>query len=143
MSRFSGMHRLILTALLVLSAILPARAQQGQYHLSNIPFTRAGNGSPSGLATYSPILAVYGSLIQLHSDDGQIFSFNLSSDTIFCEGSVRVQDWSYLKSVKKKNSVTILAFDDDSKKAAVIWDHAPSISISSGQVVFSLPPMCK
>ena len=143
MRRFSVMQRLIFLALLALSSALPAMAQQGQYHLSNIPFTHPGMNSPRGLATYSPIFTVYREMIQLRGEDGQVFSFNLNANTVFCAGSLRVTDWTYLKSVKKKNSVTVLTLDDDRTKAAVIWDQAPSISMSNGKVVFALPPMCK
>jgi hypothetical protein len=118
-------------------------AQQGQYHLRYSPVPRPGLNSPGSLATYFPILEVSREVIQLRGDDGHIFSFILDANTVLCEGAQRVSDWTYLKSIKKKATVTVLVNDNDSTKAAVVWDQAPSISMSNERVVFALPPMCK
>lgn len=143
MSRFSVLPHLCFPALLALSLAFPAIAQQGQYHLNYTPVPRPGINSTGSLATYAPIFEVYREMIQLRGDDGQVFSFNVDANTVFCSGEMRVTDWTYLKSVKKKKSVTVLTLDEDSTKAAVVWDQPPSISISDGRIVFALPAMCK
>jgi len=99
--------------------------------------------SQSGLATYSPIKTVSGETIQLKDDDGNVFTFTLTADTVFCQGATRVSDWTYLKKVLKKASVTVLTNDFADKKALVIWDQAPKISKVDREIVFDLPPMCK
>jgi hypothetical protein len=99
--------------------------------------------SMGGLATYSPIKAVNGQTIQLRGDDGQVFSFTLDAETVYCQGSFKVSDWSYLRSVGRKSTVTVMTNDYTDKKALVVWDQAPSLSTSGGEVVFALPPMCK
>ncbi len=143
-SKYRGIqHSFRLLLLLTLGAVSPALAQQGQYKLTNLPFTVAGMTSQSGLATYSPIKTVSGETIQLKDDDGNVFTFTLTADTVFCQGATRVSDWTYLKKVLKKASVTVLTNDFADKKALVIWDQAPKISKVDREIVFDLPPMCK
>lgn len=142
MKRFSLMQHLTFPAVLLLISVAPALAQQGQYHLSNIPFILPGVDFPSGIATYSPIQAVSGDTILLRGEGGQKYSFNLTADTIYCEGAKRVPDWTYLQNRKKKGTITILTLDVDIIRAVVVWDQAPTISLTNGKLVFALPPMC-
>jgi hypothetical protein len=129
--------------LLVLGAISPSMAQQGQFHLASSPIIIEG-ATPGGvLATYSPIMAVYNIMIQLRGDDGQVYSFNLDAATVYCQGDKKVSDWTYLKKIGKKTTVTVLTNDDAKFKALVVWDQAPVMSDSSGSLIFTLPPMCK
>lgn len=144
--RFSQLHLLrqfVFPALLFVCTITPALAQQGQYHLSSVPYTRPGMAAPSGLATYFPIMDVYSSMIQLRGEDGQVYSFNLKADTIFCQGGMKAFDWSYLKGVKRKTTITVLVLDEDQTKAYIVWDQPPTITVTDGRVEFALPPMCK
>jgi hypothetical protein len=136
-------HSLKLLFLLALGAVSPALAQQGQYKVTNLPFTVAGMTSQSVLATYSPIKTVNGETILLKDDDGNVFTFTLNADTVFCQGETKVSDWTYLKKVLKKASVTVLTNDFADKKALVVWDQAPKISKVDKEIVFDLPPMCK
>jgi hypothetical protein len=118
-------------------------AQQGQYHLNYVPFSLATLKAGGGLATYSPISLVDGQTLLLREDDGVEFTFTLGSETIYCQGDKRVENWVYLRTLKKKTTVTVLTKDNEDTKALVVWDRAPSISMSSGPLVFTLPPMCK
>ena len=133
-------------AVLALSAIAFAAAQQnpqGQYHLSYSPVAKGGVVSTGSLATYSPIKSVNREEIQLRGDDGVVYTFLLNADTIFCQGSTRVSDWTYLKAVPKKTSITILTTDIVNLRAMIVWDKQPAISVENGQIAFALPPMCK
>jgi hypothetical protein len=133
-------------AVLALSAIAFAAAQQnpqGQYHLSYFPLAQSGASSTGSLATYDPIKSIDGRTIQLRGEDGVTFTFTLSAETIFCQGDTRVSDWTYLKSVSKKSSVTVLTADAVNLTALVIWDKAPTINTDSGRIDFTLPPMCR
>ena len=143
MERFSNLFYSVITLLLALSTVSPAMAQQGQYHLSNVPFSLATLKAGGGLATYSPISLVDGQTLLLREDDGVEFTFTLGSETIYCQGDKRVENWVYLRTLKKKTTVTVLTKDNEDTKALVVWDRAPSISMSSGPLVFTLPPMCK
>lgn len=118
-------------------------AQQGQYHLNYVPFSLATLKAGGGLATYSPINTVDGDTIQLRGDDGIVYSFTLSSETVYCQGDKRVANWTYLRTLKKKTTVTVLTNSREEMKALVVWDRAPTISMSSGPIVFTLPPLCK
>ena len=143
MRRFSNLFCSVITLLLALSAVSPAMAQQGQYHLNYVPFSLATLKAGGGLATYSPISLVDGQTLLLREDDGIVFTFTLDSETIYCQGDKRVENWVYLRTLKKKTTVTVLTKDNEDTKALVVWDRAPSISMSSGPLVFTLPPMCK
>ncbi len=133
-------------AVLALSAIALAATQlnpQGQFHLSYSPVTLRGASSTGSMATYSPIKSIDGKTIQLRGEDGVVYIFALTADTIFCQGSNKVSDWTYLKSVPKKASVTVLTTDAVNMKAVVVWDKEPSITTEDGHIDFALPPMCK
>jgi hypothetical protein len=133
-------------ATLALSAIAFAAAlqnPQGQYHLSYSPVAQIGAPSTGSLATYSPIKSVDPKTIQLRGEDGVVYTFTLTADTIFCEGGMKVNNWTYLKSLPKKTSVTVLTADSVDMKALVVWDQAPTISSAGGRIDFSLPPMCR
>ena len=143
MKRFSNLFCAVITILLALSAVSPAMAQQGQYHLNNVPFSLATLKAAGGLATYSPISSVDGEFLQLREDDGVVYTFALNSETVYCQGDNKVANWVYLRTLKKKTTVTVLTKSDEDTKALVVWDKAPSISTSSGPLVFTLPPMCK
>ena len=143
MGRFSNLFCSVITLLLALSAVSPAMAQQGQYHVKYVPFSLATLKTGDGLATYSPISSVDGQTLLLRDDDGVMFTFTLGSETIYCQGDNRVENWVYLRTLKKKTTVTVLTKDNEDTKALVVWDRAPSISTSSGPLVFTLPPMCK
>jgi len=136
-------HSLKRLFLLALGAVSPALAQQGQYKVTNLPFTVAGMTSQSVLATYSPIKTVNGETILLKDDDGNVFTFTLSTDTVFCQGGMKVSDWTFLMYISKKASVTVLTNNYKDKRALVVWDQGPKISRADGSLVFSLPPMCK
>jgi len=132
--------------ILALSAIAFAAAQQnpqGQFRLSYSPLPTGGSSSASSLATYSPIKYIDSRTIQLRGEDGVDYIFALNAQTIYCHGDAKVADWSYLKSVPRKASVTVLTSDDANLKALVVWDQPPSISTRNGQIDFSLPPMCR
>jgi hypothetical protein len=133
----------IFPLLLVLSALSPAMAQQGQYHVTDAPSALPGLTSRSGIATYSPIKTIDGFTIQLRGEDGVTFTFTLDAGTVYCQGDTKVSDWTYLKAKVKKNSITVLTADDAHKNALVIWDRGPSISTPNGSFVFALPPICK
>ena len=143
MKRFSNLFCAVITILLASSAVSPAMAQQGQYHLNNVPFSLATLKAGGGLATYSPISSVDGQFLQLREDDGVVYTFALNSETVYCQGDNKVANWVYLRTLKKKTTVTVLTKSDEDTKALVVWDKAPSISTSSGPLVFTLPPMCK
>jgi hypothetical protein len=133
-------------AILALSAIAFAAAiknPQGQYQLSYSPVAISGAPATGSLATYSPIKSVDRDEIQLRGDDGVVYTFLLSADTIYCQSNTRAADWTYLKSVPKKTSVTVLTVDSVNLKAIVIWDQPPTITDDKGQFDFTLPPMCK
>ena len=143
MKRFSNLFCAVISILLALSAVSPAMAQQGQYHLNNVPFSLATLKAGGALATYSPISSVDGQFLQLREDDGVVYTFALNTETVYCQGDNKVANWVYLRTLKKKTTVTVLTKSDEDTKALVIWDKAPSISTSSGPLVFTLPPMCK
>lgn len=132
----------IVAALLALGAALPLVAQQGQYHMNNSPFSTPDK--PFGAtATYSPIKKVDSETLCLRDNDGNMYTFTLAPDTVFCQGGVKVSDWTYLKAIGKKTSVTVLTNDGADKNVVVIWDKPPSITAVNGTIVFALPPMCK
>jgi hypothetical protein len=141
--QFRSLFRLTLLLLVAGSALGPAIAQQGQYFEQEMPFTLKGMKSTEGLATYSPIKSVNGQTIQLRSDDGQVFTFTLDADTVYCQGGFRVSDWTYLLGLGKKATVTVLTSDYTDKRALVVWDQPPSLSTSKGSFVFAFPPLCK
>jgi hypothetical protein len=143
MRRFSNLFCSVIMLLLALSAVSPAMAQQGQYHLNNVPFSLATLKADGALATYSPVSLVDGQTLLLREDDGVVFTFTLDSETVYCQGDNRVANWIYLRTLKKKTTVTVLTKSDEDAKALVVWDRAPSISTSGGPIVFTLPPMCK
>src|ERR1035438_3541922 len=143
MRRFSNLFCSVIMLLLALSAVSPAMAQQGQYHLNYLPFSLATLKAGGGLATYSPINLVDGMTLQLREDDGVVYTFTLDSETVYCQGDNRGANWVYLRTLKKKTTVTVLTKSDDDTKALVVWDRAPSISTTSVPLVFTLPPMCK
>lgn len=147
MSHRSRIHSCITgAAVLALSAIAFAALSQnpqGQYHFLYPPLTQSDALSKGRLATYSPIKSIDGKTIQLRGDDGAAYIFTLTADTIYCLGETKVSDWSYLKSVPKKASVTVLSKDAADRTAIVIWDKAPTISTENGQIDLALPPMCK
>lgn len=143
MGHFSRLYCLILSSALALSVVAPAHAQQGQYHVSYVPFDLAGFNPQGGIATYSPIQNVDGETLTLHSDDGTTFSFTLDARTVFCHGNTRESDWTYLKRVRRKESVTVLTNDGTGQAALVVWDRPPSLSMSKGIFVFTLPEMCR
>ena len=143
MRRFSNLFCSVITLLVALSAFSPAMAQQGQYHLKYLPFTLATLKEGGALATYSPINLVDGLTLQLREDDGVVYTFTLDSETVYCQGDNRVANWVYLRTLKKKTTVTVLTKSDEDTKALVVWDRAPSITSTGGPLVFTLPPMCK
>ena len=143
MRRFSNLFCSVFTLLLALSAVSPTMAQQGQYHLNYLPFSLATLKSGGALATYSPINLVDGLTLQLREDDGVMYTFTLDSSTVYCQGDNKVANWVYLRTLKKKTTVTVLTKSDEDTKALVVWDRAPSISSPGGPLVFTLPPMCK
>jgi hypothetical protein len=118
-------------------------AQQGQYHLKYLPFSLATLKNGDALATYSPVSSVDGLTLQLRDDDGVVYTFTLDSETVYCQGDNRVANWTYLRTLKKKNTVTVLTKGYEDTKALVVWDKPPSITTTSGPLVFTLPPMCK
>jgi hypothetical protein len=140
---FGYLCRLIFPLLLALSATSPAIAQQGQYSFDYAPFKLASMKSLGGIATYAPIKSVSAQEIQLRSDEGTLFTFTLGAGTVYCRGNRRVSDWTYLKKVGKRTTVTIMTNSDADTEALVIWDKGPSISASRGPIEFSLPPMCQ
>lgn len=144
MTRYcSNLRHLVFPLLLALSASFPAIAQQGQYYLTDTPFVLPGMSSHGGLATYSPIKEIRGEMIQLRSDDGTVYTFTLDAKTVYCQGNKKVSDWTYLKNVKKKHSITVMTNDDADTKALIVWDRGPSISSLDGHLAFDLPPMCQ
>ncbi|MGA9072363.1 MAG: hypothetical protein WB424_19035 [Terracidiphilus sp.] len=131
---------------LALSVFAFAAAQedpQGQYSLSYSPVTLSSADSTRTVATYSPIKSINGRTIQLRGEDGVVYTFTLTTDTIYCQDTTKVSDWSYLKNVPKKSSVTVLTEEGTNPAALVVWDKAPTISIKNGQIDFSLPPLCR
>jgi hypothetical protein len=140
---YRNLRHLIAIFLLALSASSSAIAQQGQYYIANLLFKLPGMTSSGGLATYSPIKTIDDALIQLRSEDGRVYPFMLSKDTVYCQGDKKVLNWIYLKKIGKKHSVTVLTNNDADRKALVIWDQGPSISSSDKLFVFTLPPMCR
>jgi hypothetical protein len=140
---FSYLYHLIFLLLLALSATSPAIAQQGQYSFDYAPFKLPGMSSLGGLATYSPIKSIDAQKIQLRGDDGTVFTFTLSAGTIYCRGSRKVSDWTYLKRLGKRTTVTVMTNGDPDMGALVIWDQGPTISASHVPIGFSLPPMCQ
>jgi hypothetical protein len=139
----SYIYHLVFVLLFALSASLPAIAQQGQYAFDYAPFKLPGMTSAGGFATYAPVKSVDGHRIELRSDDGTLFSFTLSAGTLYCRGSKKVPDWTYLKKVGKRNSVTVMTNSDTDSDALVIWDRGPSIPAVHGSIAFTLPPMCQ
>jgi hypothetical protein len=97
----------MLWVFLALSAIAFAAAQQnpqGQYRLSLFAVGATGGSSSAGsLATYSPIKSIDSRTIQLRGEDGVVYIFALTAQTIYCQGDAKVADWTYLKSVPKKD----------------------------------------
>jgi hypothetical protein len=140
---FSYLYQLIFLLLLALSASSPAMAQQGQYSFDYAPFKLPSMSSLGGFATYAPIKSVDAQKIELRSDDGKLFTFTLGAGTIYCRGNRKASDWSYLKRVGKKTTVTVMTNSDADTQALVIWDQRPSISAVHGPIEFSLPPMCQ
>jgi hypothetical protein len=138
-----NLRHLIFLLLLAFGASSPAIAQQGQYFVTNPLFTLPGMTSPGALATYSPLKSIDDETIQLRSEEGTLYIFTLSAETIYCQGDRRVPDWTYLRRAGKKHSITVLTASDTDKKALVVWDRAPSISSLNGSLAFTLPPMCK
>jgi hypothetical protein len=108
-----------------------------------LPFKLEGLISDGGYATYAPVKTIDGQTLQLRTDDHILFTFILTPNTVYCMGDMRVTDWSYLAKVGKKASVTVLTNDDTDRKALIIWDKGPSISVANNNFVFALPPMCK
>jgi len=98
--------------------------------------------SHGGLATYYPIKSIDGQTIVLRGDERQTFRYSLTSDTVYCQGSEKQHDWTYLKKAGKK-TITIMTNGDADNKALIVWDRPPSISTSHGAVVFALPQLCK
>jgi len=147
MNKRSGIQSCITgAAVLALSVLAFAAAQQnpqGQYRLSYTPVALNGAQSTKSLATYSPIKSIDGKTIQLRGDDGVVYVFALTADTIYCQGGTKVSDWSYLKSVPKKTTVTVLTTDEANLKAVIVWDNGPAITTLNGKMDFALPPMCK
>ena len=138
-----GIGSMAALALSVLAVSAAQQRPQGQYHLHYSPVAQNDGASSGSLATYSPIKSVDGRTLQLRGDDGIVYTFALTADTIYCMGETKVADWTYLKSVPKKASVTVLTSDDASTKAVVVWDKEPAISIQNGHIDFTLPPMCQ
>lgn len=133
-------------AVLALSAFALGAVQQnpqGQYQLSYSPLDPDSTASSESMATYAPIKSIDGKSIQLRGDDGITYIFTLTADTIYCEGDSKVSDWTYLKKVPKKSSVTVLTPGMLNATALVIWDKAPTIANTGGQIEFTLPPLCK
>ena len=147
MNSLSAFHFCIAgAAVMTLSTIAFAAAQQnpqGQFHLSYSPVPSSVPASHGSMVTYSPIKYADGKTIQLRGEDGVVYVFSLSPDTIFCHGETKVNDWTYLKSVPKKSSITVLTMDEANIKASVVWDKEPTITTEKGQIVFALPPMCR
>jgi hypothetical protein len=138
--------RVSILAFLALIVIAIASAQQnpqGQYRLSRLQLAQSGLPTTESLATYSPIKFIDGKTIQLRGSDGVVYLFALSESTVYCRGGNKVSDWTYLKSVPKKASITVLTTDEVNLKAVIVWDHEPTISMVDGHIVFALPPMCK
>jgi len=138
-----GISSLAILALIVISVAAAQQHPQGQYRLTRSQLAQSGILFTGSLATYSPIKLIDGKTIQLHSDDGSVYLFALTENTVYCQGGDKVTDWTYLKKVPKKVSVTVLTTDEVNLKAVIIWDHEPTISTEGGRAVFSLPPMCK
>jgi len=133
-------------AILALSAIVFAASQhnsQGQYHLSYSPLALDSTQATESLATYAPIKSIDGKTIQLRSDDGITYIFTLTADTIYCKGGTKASNWTYLKSLPKKATITVLSPDVLNSTALVIWDKEPTISTADGKIDFALPPLCK
>lgn len=143
MGQFSSLYCLIFSFVLALSAVTTARAQQGQYHVNYVPFELANFNPAGGLATYAPIREVDGETLSLRSDDGTVYTFTLDAKTVFCHGATKESDWSFLKKVRRKDSITVLTNDGTGTTALVVWDRPPSLSMSKGSFVFALPEMCK
>jgi hypothetical protein len=147
MNNRSSIHfRIIGVAILTLSAVVSAADKentQGQYHFVYSPFADTSALSTGNLATYSPIKTIDGKTIKLRSNDGVVYIFTLTADTIYCQGGAKVSDWSYLKSVQKRTSVTVLSSGALNPAALVIWDTGPTISTANNQFDIALPPMCK
>src|ERR1035441_1694086 len=80
MRRFSNLFCSVIMLLLALSAVSPAMAQQGQYHLNYLPFSLATLKAGGALATYSPINSVDGQMLLLRDDDGIVYTFS----NLFC-----------------------------------------------------------
>jgi len=143
MKTYRNLCHVIFLLLLALSASSSAFAQQGQYFVSDVSFTLPGMTSSGALATYSPLKAIDDNTIQLRSEDGKVYSFTLSAETIYCQDDKRVPDWTFLRRTGKKRSITVLTSSDTDKKVLVVWDRAPSVSLPNGAFAFTLPPMCK
>jgi hypothetical protein len=143
MKHFSNSFCLIVALLLTLGAATPVSAQQGQYHLNSLPFPLATLDTPGALATYDPIREIDGDTISLRGEDDVTYIFMLTPDTIYCQGTLRVSSWTYLRSVRKKISITVLTKNDTDMKALVVWDQPPTIVTGKGPLVFTLPPICR
>jgi hypothetical protein len=139
--RYDKPYRLLLLFLLVTSAAKPAHSQQGQYHISEMPFLLPEIDSGEGFATYSPIKSIDGATLVLKSLDDTTFTFTLDAKTIYCQGAVKSSDWSFLKKVRK--SLTVLTVSNTDNKALVVWDQPPVISTVDGRFTFTLPPLCQ
>jgi hypothetical protein len=141
--RFGNLHGLIFSLLLALGAASPAIAQQGQYRLAYLPFTLPNSSSEKGVATYSELYTIDNDSIHMRTDEGDRFNFKLGPNTIFCQGSIKVADGSFLKTFKKKPTITVLTSSYQDTNALVVWDRGPQLSISTGISSFALPPLCK
>jgi|WetSurMetagenome_2_1015567.scaffolds.fasta_scaffold149686_2 hypothetical protein len=139
----SNLCQLVFAILLSLGAGSPAIAQQGQYYDTDVRFTLAAMTASGALVTYSPIKAIDGETIRLRSEEGKVYTFKLSAETVYCQGKKRVPDWIYLMKIGKKKSVTVLTNSDTDNKVLVVWDQGPSISTSEGTFTFALPAMCQ
>jgi hypothetical protein len=139
----NNLYRLILFFLVSLSVASLSRAQQGQYHINVMPFDLPELVSGEAFATYSPVKSINGATIQLKGEDGSTFTFALDAKTIYCQGAIRVLDWSFLKNVKKNLSVTVLTLNETDNKALVVWDQPPVLATIAGKFKFTLPPLCR
>ncbi len=143
MGQFRSLYCLVLSSAMALSVVTSAGAQQGQYRVDYVPFDLASFNSAGGLATYAPIREVDGVSLTLRSDDGTTYTFSLDAQTVYCHGDKRESDWSFLKKLRRKKSITVLTNNGTNTTALVVWDRPPSLSMSKGAFVFTLPAMCR
>jgi TonB family protein len=136
--------RLIFVLLTAFSAVSPAMAQQGNIHITYAPFLLPNMTERGGVATFSPIDTIDGKTIQLRSDDGRTFTFELNPKTVYCQGSKEAIDWTYLKKmIGQKTSITVMT-NEGVDYALVVWDQAPK-TIKGPDVFpnFAFPAICK